>query len=144
MILEIFLGVFLLICTVTDIKSREIKPAVLLIFGAVAVGLYIYLRPVGLFEEAMGIFIGLCFTALYFITDEKIGLGDGLLMTVTGIFLGGRQNASLIMTAMLFSAFYSVTVLITKKADRKTKFAFVPFVFASYVIRLIIMGGRLS
>ena len=143
MLIEFFLGVFLLICSVTDIKRREIKLSVLVIFGIIAVCLYMIFHPVGIFEEAAGIVTGLVFVGLFFITDEKIGLGDGLLMTVTGIFLGGRQNASLIMTAMLLSACFSVLILILKKADRKTGFPFVPFVFAAYIIRMFIMAGRI-
>ncbi|MBO4375605.1 MAG: prepilin peptidase [Lachnospiraceae bacterium] len=138
MITEIFLGIFLFICSITDLKEREIKPIVLIFFGTAATVLYILFRPVGLYEEAAGIVIGLFFVALYFITDEKIGLGDGLLMIVTGIFLGGRQNASLIMIAMLLSAVYSIVFLVIKKADKKTSFAFVPFVFAAFLIRLMI------
>ena len=143
MLTEIFLGAFLLICSFTDIKSREVKPVILIIFGVIATVSYIVFRPVGLFEEAAGIITGLCFVGLYFITEEKIGLGDGLLMTVTGIFLGGRQNAFLIMTAMLLSAVFSIVLLMIKRADRKTGFAFVPFVFASYLIRMVISAGRL-
>ncbi len=142
MIIEIFLGVFLLICSASDIKNREIKPSVLVIFGMIATGLFIYFRPVGLFEEAAGVITGLVFVGLYFVTDEKIGLGDGLLMTVTGIFLGGRQNASLIMIAMMLSAVFSIIFLIMKKADRKTSFPFVPFIFAAYLIRMIFMVRR--
>ena len=137
MITDLFLGSFLLTCSVTDIKSREVKPAVLAVFGVLAAGLYVFFRPVGLFEEAAGIMTGLFFVAMYLITDEKIGLGDGLLMTVTGIFLGGRKNASLIMTAMMLSAAFSIAALITKKADRKTKLPFVPFVFAAFVLQLL-------
>ncbi len=136
MTIEIILGIFLLICTVTDIKKREVKPAVLAIFGLTAAVLYLILRPVGLFEEIMGVLIGLFFVALYYISEEKIGLGDGLVMTVTGIFLGGRGNASLIMMAAFMSAIVSIVFLIIKKAGRKTKFPFVPFIFVSYVFQM--------
>ena len=136
MVTDIFLGLFLFISSVTDIRSKEVKPAVLAVFGIIAVVLYLVATPVGLFEEAAGIVIGLTFVALSLITEGKIGLGDGLLMTVTGVYLGGRQNAFLIMTAMLLSAVFSVIFLLTKKGNRKTKFAFVPFVFASFLIRM--------
>ena len=76
------------------------------------------------------------FVALSLISEGKIGLGDGLLMTVTGLFLGGRQNAFLIMTAMLLSALFSIGYLLSKKGNRKTRFAFVPFMFASFLIRM--------
>ncbi len=136
MLTDIFLGLFLFISSVTDIRSREVKPAVLAVFGIIAVILYTVTVPVGLFEEAAGIIIGLTFVALSLITEGKIGLGDGLLMTVTGLYLGGRQNAFLIMTAMLLSALFSVIFLLTKRGNRKTRFAFVPFVFASFLIRM--------
>ncbi len=138
MITDIFLGIFLMICSVTDIRSKELKPAVLILFGAAGLILYYLFRPVSLFEEMAGIIIGLFFIGLYLLTDEKIGLGDGLLITVTGIYLGGRENALLIMTAMVLSAVFSIILLLSKKAGRKTKFAFVPFVFLSFIIQLIL------
>ncbi len=136
--IDIILGIFLLICSLTDLKSREIKPVILCLFAAAGVILYITYRPVGLFEEIAGIFIGLFFVAVAVLTDEKLGLGDGLLMCVTGIYLGGRENAMLIMIAMFLSALFSAGVLILKKADKKTRLAFVPFVFAAFLLQVSI------
>ena len=70
-VVKIILGIFLLICSVTDIKEREIKPVVLAVFGLAAVVLYLIFRPVGFFEEIMGVFIGLFFVALY-LTERLI------------------------------------------------------------------------
>ena len=133
-IINAVLFLFLVICAVTDIRHKEIYLKVLIPFAIAGLILFIIYRPVSIFEEILGIMTGLVFIGLWAISDGKIGLGDALLMTVTGIFKGGRENAGLIMTAMLMSAVYSIYCLAAKKADRHTKFAFAPFILISFII----------
>ena len=135
MLINITLGIFLVICCITDIKFREINPKVLAVFALAGAVLFMICQPVSIFEEAIGLLIGIVFIALWAVTDEKVGLGDGLMMLVTGIYLGGRENSFLIMTAMLLSAVYSIYFLVIKKADRNMKFPFAPFILTAFVLR---------
>ncbi|MBO6111797.1 MAG: prepilin peptidase [Lachnospiraceae bacterium] len=138
MLINTFLGIFLIICSITDIKFKEIRLNILIVFALAGVVLFFIYRPVSLFEEIMGLFTGLVFIGLWALTEGKIGLGDGLLMTVTGIYLGGRENAFMVMTAMLLSAVFSIVILILKKGDRNARFAFAPFILISFVLRTVI------
>ncbi len=135
MLINIKLGIFLIICCITDIKFREINAKVLAFFALAGIVLFIIYRPVSIFEEAVGLLIGIVFIALWAVTDEKIGLGDGLMMLVTGIYLGGRENSFLIMTAMLLSAVYSLYFLVIKRAGKNMCFPFAPFILTAFVLR---------
>lgn len=138
MVTNIFLGIFLLICSVTDIRSKRISAVVLIVFAAAGCVLFFIYRPVSLFEEAAGLLVGTVFIGLSILTEGKVGLGDGLMMLVTGVFLGARENSGLIMTACLFSAFFSLFCLILKKAGRNTELPFAPFILISFIFRRIL------
>ncbi|MCR5486860.1 MAG: prepilin peptidase [Lachnospiraceae bacterium] len=131
------LMIFLSICAATDWKTKKILLPVLVFFAAAGIVCYIIARPTGLVDEILGLLIGLIFIALAAATEGKIGLGDALLMVVTGIYLGGRENMAMIMGAMLMAAGYGAVRLMTKKADKNTEMAFVPFVLLSFVIRQV-------
>ncbi len=133
------MGIFLFVCSVTDIKFMEINKVVLLVFALAGSILYLIYRPVSFFEEVLGLLIGAVFIGLWALTEGKIGLGDGLMMIVTGIYLGARENGSLLMTAMLFSAVFSVFCMAVKKADKNTRFPFAPFILASFLFHRVIL-----
>lgn len=132
-IMKILLGIFLLICALIDLKTKKVEGLLLVVFAAAGIILYLIVRPVGLIEEMTGVLMGAAFILIWHVTGGKIGLGDALLMVVTGIFLGGKDNAALIMGAMLLAALYSGFMLMIKKADRTKEIAFVPFLFLSYL-----------
>lgn len=130
---NLVLGLFLLISAVIDIRTRQVKWVLLMIFAAAGIVLYMAAQPVGIADEFAGILTGAVFIAIWHLTGGKIGLGDALLMIVTGIYLGGRGNAALIMGAMFLAAMYSAFILMIKKADKEQEIAFVPFMFISYL-----------
>ena len=138
MISNIILGIFLLICSVTDIRSKRISAAVLIVFAAAGCALFFIYRPVSLFEETAGLLFGMVFIGLSILTEGKVGLGDGLMMMVTGVFLGARENCVLIMTACFLSAIFSLICLVLKKAGRNTEFPFAPFILISFIFRRVL------
>ncbi len=131
------LVIFLSICAVTDWKTKQVSLPVIISFGAVGVVCYIIARPTGLIDEFLGLLLGLIFIALAVLTEGKVGLGDALLIVVTGIYLGGRENMSMVMGAMLMAALAGAVKLMLKKAKRNTEMAFVPFILLSFVIRQV-------
>ena len=138
LIMKIVLGLFLLICTVIDLKTKSVKIALLISFAAAGAVFYCVVRPVSIYDEIAGIIVGGVFVIIWFVTGGKLGLGDALLMIVTGIYLGGRKNVVLIMGAMFMAAIYSAFILIFRKADRKKEIAFIPFMFMSFMGMVII------
>ena len=70
-------------------------------------------------------------------TRGNVGMGDGILLVVTGVYLGGSENLALFMMGLLLSALWSLGLLLLKKKGRKEEIAFVPFLLLSYFIMLI-------
>jgi leader peptidase (prepilin peptidase)/N-methyltransferase len=68
------------------------------------------------------------------ITSGKIGLGDGILLCITGLGLGFWGNLELFCLALSLAAGLSIMLLIFRLADRKKSIPFVPFLFVGYLI----------
>lgn len=73
-------------------------------------------------------------------TGESLGYGDGLLFLVTGIYLGGWDNCSLLMTSLVLAFVFAIIQILVRKKSAKSEIPFVPFVLSAYVLYL---GGQI-
>ena len=71
-------------------------------------------------------------------SGEKIGYGDGVIFIMTGIFLGFWGNMLLLMIASILAGVTCTGLLLTHKKCKEEQIVFVPFIFISYVILLIL------
>ena len=132
-VMEICLGILLLICAVTDLKTKEISMRILLIFGALGIVIYILESQNSVVEEIVGILVGIGVLIICRLTRGEIGAGDGFLIIVTGIFLGGMKNIELLMGGFLLAALWALILVIFRKVNWKKELPFVPFLFLSFI-----------
>ena len=83
-----------------------------------------------------GMGVGGALLLLSVLTRGKIGIGDGVLLVVTGIYRGLEQNLELLICSLFICAVYALCLLVLRKRSRKDTVAFVPFVLISYVCML--------
>lgn len=134
----IAVGIFLLIEGFRDFRKRKISMLSVLIFAVLGIVLEI---PEGITvwkEITAGIMVGAVVLGLAKITEGKIGVGDGWVLIVTGLFLGFRGNLFLFMAALFTSAVVSIVLLLCGKADKKTQLPFVSFLFIGYMLTITI------
>lgn len=134
----IAVGIFLLIEGFRDFRKRKISVLSVLIFAVLGIVLEI---PEGITvwkEITAGIMVGAVVLGLAKITEGKIGVGDGWVLIVTGLFLGFRGNLFLFMAALFASAVVSIVLLLCGKADKKTQLPFVSFLFIGYMLTITI------
>ena len=140
MILSLLLTVFLIICSYTDIKKKEIYFKVLLPFFLAGVIAAAVTGREAVLAAVLGAAAGIALLLLSFITKGAIGEGDGLVLVVTGVFLGISENMRLLTFALFLSALFSVGAMILKGWKRDRELPFVPFLLAAFLI--IRTGGR--
>ena len=123
---------------VEDIRRRHITLPYLIIFGLLGIFLHMYFKDTSVVSILSGVAVGLGLIVLSVLTRGSIGMGDGFLFLVTGIFLGGGQNISLLMVSLLYAALFSLGVLVLgKRNGKKKEIPFVPFVFLGYATMLL-------
>lgn len=81
-------------------------------------------------ELAASLVPGMVLLLVALLSGEAIGYGDGLLLLATGPLFGWQKMLLCIPAALLLTTIASVLLLVMKKADRKTKIPFVPFLAA--------------
>lgn len=126
--------ILLVLGSILDIKYKALPGWFLAAGGVLAVIGAVVLKPVGLWEMAGGLLLGVLLFVVSLLTRGALGKGDGIFIGIVGLNLGFSTIFSVFMGALLLAAFLAVLLLIVKRANRKTAFPFLPFLGLSYGI----------
>lgn len=126
-------GSLLAICTGTDIKSRKVSVFILLGFGIAGIAALAMSRTLLIPGVIGGIGTGAVVAGISIMTRGAVGMGDGLLLMVTGIYLGFWGNVELLAGGLFLAAVYSIFLLVFKKAGRNREMPFIPFLFLAFL-----------
>ena len=85
---------------------------------------------------AVGILPGTMLLLLGFLTEKKVGYGDGLLLMIMGILEGGKTVLFVFSIGLFLQSILAVVLVIIKKADKQTKIPFAPFLLAARTVVL--------
>ncbi|NLP17156.1 MAG: hypothetical protein GX379_08975 [Clostridiales bacterium] len=130
-------GILLIITSVQDIRWKKIRLWVV-ILGMVLICICIpFSTTLSVLDRLLGITPGIGVLILSKLTSGKIGMGDGLILGVTGIELGFWGNMELFALALLFAALFSIVLLILRRADRKKAIPFIPFILLAYIVLMV-------
>lgn len=125
------------LCSLEDIRHKRLTVVYILMFGIGGVILHLFAPVCSIYSMLWGMLLGLAMMMLSATTRGNVGMGDGILLVVTGVYLGGSENLALFMMGLLLSALWSLGLLVLKKKSRKEEIAFVPFLLLAYFIMLI-------
>ena len=115
-----------------DIRSRKIPLGINLLFCVAGI-LWTTVAHRTIRTAATGMAVGVGLFGLSLLTGEAVGSGDALLLVVTGSFLGGRQNILLLVIAWSLAGIWSGILLVFRKAGKKSRIPFAPFLLLAYV-----------
>ncbi|WP_099467360.1 prepilin peptidase [Konateibacter massiliensis] len=136
--IKILVASMLGIAGIMDLVYKRIN--VLLLFPFIVAGVacnFIY-KPLSLLSILGGMTIGLAALLVCFVTREKIGKGDGIVLVVTGLFLGFFDNLFLLMSAAFLAAGVGILLLIGKLVGRNYELPFIPFLFLAFLGGLMV------
>lgn len=137
MVSTIILWIFLGINTVTDLKKRIVYMPVIFLFAVLGVVFYVCKEKQDMGSLIGGVLAGVFLLLFSVVTSGAVGAGDGWVVAVTGIWLGGWKTVFVMMGGFILTALCGVAGIVIKKANRKSELPFVPFFALSYVIILI-------
>jgi len=132
------MGIFLVFATVWDIRKKQIPLVLLVSFMASGVLINIFWPEYSVADIVMGAFVGILLYVVSCVTVGQIGDGDGILFVATGLFIGGINNFALLLWASVLCAVTAGIMLIVKRAGKKDRIPFVPFVLLAYLGQVIL------
>lgn len=74
---------------------------------------------------------GMVLLMLAWVTRENIGYGDGVSVLLLGGITGLRNCIAALCLSMLLLSLAGIVLLVLKRADRKTRIPYLPFLFAA-------------
>ena len=131
-----FLGFF----SIEDIRTRGIHMILLGLSAIVGLLFHLFNGRISIWSLLGGLGIGLLLFGISTASHEKIGKGDALLLSVTGIFLGFWNNLFLLWISSVVSAVISLIAVILFHKGREYELPFIPCVFLGYIILLMTNG----
>lgn len=137
LIMKSLMGILLLLTAIQDIYYKKISTWIIVIGGILLCICIPFCKELSLSDRALGLSVGAGVMITSKATGGKIGMGDGLLLSVTGIGLGFWGNLELFALSLFAAAIVSIALLAFKLADRKKSIPFVPFLFIGYIITFI-------
>ncbi len=132
-VIRILIGLLLVIVTIQDMKWKKIKVGIVLLTGICLCICVPFSSMLSLIDRMLGLSLGLGVVLLSKATGGKIGVGDGLVLGVTGIGLGFWSNIELFAIALTMAAVFSIGLLALHKASRKKAIPFMPFLLGAYL-----------
>lgn len=126
--------------SIEDLKSRRLSVWMMCSFGIVGVILHLLLERGDIISILGGVLIGAALVGISLLSRGRVGLGDGLALMVTGIFLGFEKNLMLFMVSQCLVACFALFLMVFCKKDRHCEIPYIPFLLVSYV-SLLAFGG---
>lgn len=135
---NVILLLLLIICAVEDFKRKEVTVTYILLFGTVGVVLHLFYPNCSIYSMLWGLLLGISIMAVSLLSRGSIGMGDGILLTVTGVYLGGYENLELFLLGLFLAGIWSLGLLVLRKKKRKERIAFIPFLLVAYAFMLVV------
>ena len=123
----------LIIFSVEDLLYREISVKVILVFLLMGIGIRVYDNTLLSTEIFWGIFIGMIIIASSIILAGNIGVGDGIIFVLTGLFLGIADNLRILIFSVTISGIIGGLLIILKIKKKDYKMPFTVFILISYI-----------
>ena len=129
---------------VEDLRKKTISARYLPLFAIAGMGLRLFLQNLSVVSILLGMAVGLAMMGLSVLTRGSIGMGDGMLLVVSGVFLGGATNVELLFTGLFYAAVFSLGILVFGKRKKYREIPFIPFLFLGYMTMVLteLLAGR--
>ena len=123
-----------------DMKSMQVKVREILIFAFIGIAFNIIFRPYSLLSVAGGVMIGCVVLLFSYFSNEKIGIGDSLIIIVTGLFLGFADTLLLLWVSTIMAAIFGMIFIKKYGKEKDYEIPFVPFLLMGYLLIYMVKG----
>lgn len=135
--MEILVLLFLGVNAILDFKYKKIPWALSICFIVIGIGSVLTSSPIN-WWQFLGAVVGIGMILISVCTKQAIGLGDGLVLLVVGIFIGLWKTLMILFLAGILVAVVGIVLMVQKKGNLKTSLPFIPFLLAAYGVYMIL------
>ena len=94
--------------SIEDIRQRKITVTITLFSGILGIFLHILFQNRSIYEMMFGAVPGMFILALGYVTEGKIGMGDGAVFMLTGLYLGIWENLILMLLTFFLAGIWGL------------------------------------
>lgn len=135
--MEILVLLFLGINAILDFKYKKIPWVLSICFIVIGIGSVLISSPIN-WWQFLGAIVGIGIILISVCTKQAIGLGDGLVLLVVGIFIGLWKTLMILFLSGILVAVVGIIMMVQKKGNLKTSLPFIPFILAAYGVYMIL------
>ena len=129
-----WVGLMLLCGSVSDLRHKSLSKGYLIVCSLV--GTLLFLRA--FFENkevpAFGIIPGIVMLLAGRIGEDCIGIADGVMLVILGLLYGLKPCIQMLLTALLFAGVFAIVLIVSRRADRKSRIPFYPFLLGAFLL----------
>ncbi len=125
-------GSSLLANSIMDLRKRRILLPLTVVCGIFGLALRIWEDGVGV-SLFLPLIPGLFFLLFAFLSREKVGYGDGILLLAIGGYFHGEELLTLCMTAVFAAGIAGLVLCVFFHKGKDYEIPFVPFLFFGYL-----------
>lgn len=127
---------FLFICSLFDLRERQIPMIVIYvgIFASLGIRICEGIKGISLLDVIIALLPGICFWLLSFISHEKVGYGDGWLLIFVGVTTGFRGCLLILLVSMVLESVLVIFLLAIGRIQKDEEMAFAPFLLTGMVV----------
>lgn len=137
-IIKILVACMLGIAGVMDMKYKKVNLLLLIPFVVAGILCHLFYNMISPASIVSGMAIGIVILFISYVTRGKIGSGDGVIVIVTGLYLGFYDNLFMLLTATFLAAIVGAILLLLKGVNKNYAIPFIPFLFISFIGDLIL------
>lgn len=118
--------------SIEDIRQKKITVMITLFSGIIGIILHLFFQDQSIYEMLAGVLAGVFILILSRLTKGRIGMGDGLIFMLTGLYLGFMDNLILMCISFSLAGLWGIFLIFIKNSSKSEKIPFVPFLFIGY------------
>lgn len=126
-------SILLIICSITDIKTRKINLILCLFFLLTGISIYLFVIQSSFYILCCNLMTGIFLLIIAKLTHGAIGYGDGIIFLIMSFYLPDACSLAILFLSLASASLFSI-ILLLKKFSRKYSIPFVPFILCGYSI----------
>lgn len=137
---QVWGSLFLLGCTITDLKIKKVYQSVCIVNYTVAVIVRLVLSQMPFKSFVEGIALSGVLLIISVLTKQSIGYGDIWVILALTAILKVQYVVEILVLSLFICCIFSLILLLIKRVNMKSRLPFVPFLLVSNLF-LAAMGG---